>query len=146
MRSPAPSVRNSARAKVVLPAPSSPRRYTTPPFRTAGASRCASAIVAASSGSSTVMVVSLSAIYTSVHQGAEIGKQVARKGAAFAGARGQPPCARVNADTYTGRVPRRQPLREQATDHAGERIAGAAAGESCAAPGTHRDFALRRGD
>src|SRR5581483_7597451 len=146
MRSPAPSSRSSARAKVVLPAPSSPRRYTTPPRRSAGASRCASMIVAASPGRSILVAETVSAIYTAIYKRAQIRKQVGRQRAAFARARRQFPGASMDADADAGRVPGRQTLRQQARDYTGQRVAGAAAGEPRAAPGTHRGAALRGGD
>src|SRR6185312_6633510 len=139
-----PIARSSARAKVVLPAPSSPRRYTTPPSSSAGARPRAKAIVAASLGSAIARVRAASG--TAIHQRTQIREKIGSQQAAFAHTRREVARARMQADAEASRIPRVESLREQARDHAGEHVAHSARSHARIAPGTRRRASIGIGN
>src|SRR6185312_3150817 len=116
MRSPTPSAVSRARAKLVLPAPNGPYRYSTSPPSRANARLSPKAAVAASSGRVQVCSVGSACIGVlvpriGIAQAAQGLQQVRGQHAAFAVARGQVTGARMQADAKAGRFPRHAALR-----------------------------------
>src|SRR3954469_19465434 len=143
MRAPTPSAPSKARANVVLPAPSGPARWMTPPSRTRGASARATRASAASSMLAKWATYGLIVAAPGVAQNAQMWKKIAGDHACFAVFGGCVAGLGVQSDTQTCRAPRVQALREQPGDDAGERVAHTAAGHSRIAPRANRYFAVR---